>query len=457
MGLKKKDIEVLKILNSRKITIKKLTSLVFLSERNLRYNLQKIDGYLKEYFFDDGIKKIGKEIYLNYSKNEIKFFLLYIYEKHYVMSKDERKEYILNYFLFNKKPTLAQLEKEIDITRTTLKKDLIDLDKVLKKYDLRFYYEATKIYIGGNEKKIRNFMMINMLNIFDRNEQDEVEKTLGNTKLKSLMINSISLNKLFLIKDLIDSIEKRLESNFSLDFKKMINYYLCITELRITRKKYVLSKHNGNFLSETFQYRVLKEELKKIIPQKLNFEYLHLTEYFLSSSINGEYNDEILSIQLFTYSLLKRIDSRKNQDFEVKVLKKKLFDDICNYLISAFYRVKNNFILGNIKEKELRNKNLIDIITRVSVEDKFLSEKLREEEIYGIEEKIESYIKLEKNKKISLKKLVEIGRNSSTNFGQELYIKKIMESYGEIVINDLKDENPFKLKDFIEKEILNKI
>ncbi|UUV19677.1 HTH domain-containing protein [Fusobacteria bacterium ZRK30] len=430
MSLKQKELTILMLINKNPITIKKLSQEINLSERNLRYSLENLEYYLKQFFSESSLIRAQKKISTEFTEEEVGNFFNYIYDDYYIYTSKERQEYILNFFLFEDKPTLKKLEEILDVSRTTLKKDIQGLKGELEEYSLYFKYDVTRIYIGGNEKKIRHLMMLKVIDSLEKPEEKYVKPI--KTMIKKLILTHRKEIDNRKIEEVIQRIEGEFMYGFSTEFNRIIRHYLWVTLFRISRGYYILKKHNAEFLKNTSQHKVIKKALEKIIPPKLTFEFIHLTEYFLSSSLNGKFNDELLNIQLFTFYLLKEMEKKVDYD----LLKEDLFQKICSYLTSAFYRMKNNFILGAVNKERLEGNEIIFILNKISNRDKYLNEKLRDEEIYFIGKLIEEEIRNQKKKVIKLSKLIEISKKHSTAFNEKLFIKEILEVYGECVLDD---------------------
>lgn len=442
MSLKQKELTILMLINKNPITIKKLSQEINLSERNLRYSLENLEYYLKEFFRESKLIRAQKKISTEITEEDIGNFLNYIYDDYYIYSSKERQDYILNFFLFENKPTLRKLENILDVSRTTLKKDIQGLKSELEEYSLYFKYDVTRIYIGGNEKKIRHLMMLKVIDSLEKPEEKYVKPI--KVMVKKLILTHRKEIDNRKIEEVIHRIEGEFMYGFSAEFNLIIRHYLWVTLFRISREHYILKKHNAEFLKNTSQHKVVKKALETIISPKLTFEFIHLTEYFLSSSLNGKYNDELLNIQLFTFYLLKEMEKTVDHD----LLKEELFQKISSYLISAFYRMKNNFTLGAFDKESLEGNEIIDILNEISEKDKYLNEKLRDEEIYFIGRLIEKEIENQEKKVIKLSELIEIFRKHSTDFNEKLFIKEILEVYEESILDDIENRSsitsPFK-------------
>ena len=420
MGIKRKEIDLLLELNKNSISVRELSEKLQENERNLRYSIETLDYYLK-ISLNSKITKINKKLSTLLKEEEVDSFLRYIGQGCYTYSSMERCEYILFNFLFEEAPKLKDIEEYLEVTRTTLKKDMRLLEDELEKYELRFIIEGNKISIGGNEKKLRHLMMIKMMKY---SEIEGIEsKYPMEAKLKDAILRK-DHKILNLSKKMLSIIEVRLNESFSKEFKKIMEYYLWVTFFRIEKGVYIEKKSNEDFLRKTDQYLIIKDSLKEIMSD-YDYEYLHLTEYFLSGSSEKEYYEERIAIELFTYEMLVFL----GKELEGNIFTERLFKEIIRYLTSAIYRMKNNFVLKSDRI-EIHKGSIYYLVENVCKKDSYLSEKLREEEIEFMAKLIGSSIEEDKSKILELGKILEIVRKSSKVIDEEILKKELLKEYG---------------------------
>ena len=110
-----------------------------------------------------------------------------------------------------------------------------------------------------------------------------------------------------------------------------------------------------------------------------------------------------------------------SQDFREEVLK---------YLLPAVYRIKNNFFLLKKDEKPNVDKDIYTIVKSVVLDCNYiLKEPFREDEIYFLTNKIEKYIEIEQDKKISFKKLLEIIKKCSLDLDEKKLKEEIIKVF----------------------------
>jgi len=450
MGVKKKEIDILLNITETPLSVRELSEKLGDSERNLRYSVENLEYYLKKLTGREIVKK-NKKLSASLTKREVDGFLCSL-EGEYIYSNDERREYILNTFLFGKDPKLTDLESDLDVSRTTIKKDMVYLQGDLERYGLYFEHKGNRVFIGGNEKKLRHLTMLKMIKYLDASEGAlyPVEKKID----KMIRERRKGLQKK--AEELLDRIEAELQEEFSCEFKGIMKHYLWVTLSRVGEGRYIIKKHNSDFLRKTSQYRMISKILKEYIGEGRDYEILHLTEYFLSGSSKREYYEERIAIELFTLELIREVEGRLDEE----VFDEGLFREITGYLTSALYRMKNNFVLAS-EERFTAEGEVGEAIHDISIGDSLLSERLREEEMSHIDRVIKKHLQESDHKFIELKKIMDIVKRSAEGVDEEKLSEELLRSYGRWIIPSEKPVmiglEDLLLKDKIEGEEIEEV
>jgi transcriptional antiterminator/mannitol/fructose-specific phosphotransferase system IIA component (Ntr-type) len=172
---------LLKTKNS--ITIKDLASQFDVSARTIRNDLNELENWLQERSIEL-VKKPGVGIWLNIKFNKRKILLNKIsqVEKYKdSFSPEKRKEFILKYLLYqDDKYTMQDLADKLFVSRSTVYKDLSEIEKWLKKYNLILEKRQNYgIYIKGAEKNWRKAVA------------DLLVKLKNNQELKNMLENEL--------------------------------------------------------------------------------------------------------------------------------------------------------------------------------------------------------------------------------------------------------------------------
>ncbi|MHA5067754.1 helix-turn-helix domain-containing protein [Cetobacterium somerae] len=414
MSLKRKELEVLKLINTGK-TVDEILFQMETSERNLRYIIDNLNFYLKK-ILDKWIEKDRKKLLVHLSESELRRFYKVVYENYYILEQEERAEFILMTFLFVKDVRLSFIEEKLGITRATLKKDIDVLNESLKRYSLKLESEKNRFSIVGNEKKLRHLKSIKFLEYF-------------NVEITPLDIDYIFQNVdrdlLSELKEVILNIGKKFSVEFKEDFVKLMEIFLYVSFERVKEGHVIDRKVNYEFLVNTTHYEIARDSLEKYLDKELSYELVHITEYFISGGVTENIEELKESIEKYLDGLILALEKTFNGSLNYDELSSKLM----GYLIPAIYRLKNNF---SIKESGERDE-IFTLVERYSKDESYLPEKLTENEVFHIAKEIKTYMENEKNRVISLKTLLEIIENNSERVNKEKLIKELLEIYGTFI------------------------
>ncbi|MGL4786352.1 MAG: helix-turn-helix domain-containing protein [Cetobacterium sp.] len=417
MSLKRKELEVLKLVNAGK-TVDEILFQMETSERNLRYIIDNLNFYLKK-ILDKWIEKDRKKLLVHLSESELRRFYKVVYENYYILEQEERAEFILMTFLFVKDVRLSFIEEKLGITRATLKKDIDVLNESLKRYSLKLESEKNRFSIVGNEKKLRHLKSIKFLEYF-------------NVEITPLDIDYIFQNVdrdlLSELKEVILNIGKKFSVEFKEDFVKLMEIFLYVSFERVKEGHVIDRKVNYEFLVNTTHYEIARDSLEKYLDKELSYELVHITEYFISGGVTENIEELKESIEKYLDGLILALEKTFNESLNYDELSSKLM----GYLIPAIYRLKNNF---SIKESGERDE-IFTLVERYSKDESYLPEKLTENEVFHIAKEIKTYMENEKNRVISLKTLLEIIENNSEAVDSEKLIKELLEVYGKVIKRD---------------------
>lgn len=417
MSLKRKELEVLKLVNSGK-TVDNILFQMKTSERNLRYIIENLNFYLKK-ISNKTIEKDRKKLLICLNENELKRFYKEIYENYYTLEQEERTEFILLTFLFVKDVRLSFIEEKLKITRATLKKDIDVLNEILRKYALKLESKKNRFSIVGNEKKLRHLKALKFLKYYDLETTPlDIDYIFQNIEEKMLK----ELNKIIL------NIGEKFFVEFKEDFVKLMEIFLYVSLERVKEGHIIDRKANYKFLVNTIHYEMVKDSLEKYLDKELSYELVHITEYFISGGVTENIEELEECIERYVLGLISLLEKTFEGSLDYSELNSKLV----GYLIPAIYRLRNNF---SIKESGERDEIFI-LVEKYSKNEKYLPEKLTENEIFYIAKEIKIYVENEKNKVISLKVLLDIVKKNCEKLDSENLIKELLSIYKNVIKKD---------------------
>lgn len=444
MGLNRKDIDLLEEINEKVLPIKYFADKYSVSERNIRYGIENINFYLKKEDFDEIEIKKGNLVF-SADKEKLNSFVKNLDMITYVFSQEERESYILTKYLFEENVTLKEIETFLNVSRTTIKKDLKNVNEQISYFELYFLRDDNRIEISGNEKKLRHLKLLKLLDYVELKGKVPFlfSKKYLNEKLESEIIKKY-VDKYYEenIFNSIIEIEKAFNTKFPKQFKNIITLYLTVTIERISKKYIITRKGNSEFLRTLDEYKSIQKVLGKIIDVKHEYEILHLLEYFLSGQYINYFYENFFIAERFINRVLRTLEKSMDKKFSIN---KELNEKLLKYLIPAIYRIKNNFKLYKNLDIQKIDKKIFEKVKNVVIENnKYLLEPLRDEEIVYIAECIEEYLHYENIKKISLKDLIGIIEKNSKEVNTNIITKEIMEKYSMLIENDISSESENK-------------
>lgn len=440
MSLNRRDIKLLEKINNNIFPISSLAEKYDVSERNIRYSIENINFYLKKMKLPEIMIKKGN-LEFSVSNIELERFIETLDMSMYVFSQDEREEYILINYLFRNNVKISEMEAELKVSRTTIKKDIKDLENYLAEFELSFQRDENKMEIAGKEKKLRHLKLLKMLDHIEIKNREIVfigKKYISEKEEQKIIAEYVKGYDIRKIADVIDEIEEKLEAHFTDEFKNVIGIYFIATFERIKNGYIITQKNNSDFLRKLEEYKKIKEVLEKVIDKNQEYEMLHLTEYFLSGFYNDTFSENILILERFISKVLENMDIEMGTHL---LKERELIEKLMKYLLPAIYRIKNNFYLNKTLDFSEIN---IEIFTKVKEiikkNDHYLKEPLRDEEIFYVSKYIEEYLEEKKNKKISLKELLKLVQQNARDVDNDLLAESIKEKFG-MFINDDREES----------------
>ncbi len=333
------------------IDIKSLASTIDISERSIRYDLEKIGDYLEENSLGPLKKEFGGRIILEGWKG-VEAYLKEIYINRF-LGPQERVDYLLIRSVFERVISLKKISEELDVSRTTIKGDLKTVKELLKeeKVGLRTLPKVG-LELTGSEEGIRRVQLRLLIKHF-KELTDYMEKR-GPVK-ESFLLNTLkgyfSEIEIGHIKTFINYTQKLMGKIISDEAYAIITAYVMVMLYGVREGRTISQIKNENFLKATSEYQSL---LKGIGILEANFdldiqegEILKITDYFLGShtyNFDHSYYKNWVEVEVMVKNLIERFNSRVDVDISMD---ETLLDGLINHIKPTIYRIKNNIQLQN--------------------------------------------------------------------------------------------------------------
>ena len=272
------------------------------------------------------------------------------------VSKHEREDYIFIKLLFEGKINLRRLTEELDVSRTTVKKDLASLE--MKKSGIEIINNSLCFPVNDEFEKRK--LLIDTLDEYI----DEYLNGIGNNIVIDVLKKMFSKEEQLLIEKFLKNIsEHNLKAN---KLYKTFYMYLIITIQRIRTNNLILKNENANFLKTTEEYQKINKE---IILLEKNFEILFTENEklqiadFLTGLFSYSYNTSIfdvwIKINIFIKEIIKNVGGKLKINLEDDVW---LLEGLMNHIKPAIYRIRNNI---NLKSMEVYYEEAREIYPRL--------------------------------------------------------------------------------------------
>lgn len=333
------------IKNNEEITLKEISEKFSISQRNIRYEIEKIN----EYLLKNNYKNI--EIEKGVLKSSIWTKIIELLEEggSYALSSDERKYSLILKTLLEGEINQKKLAEELDVSLTTIKSHLKEVKIFLESYNIQLMIKPKKgLELIGEEESIRG-ALLKVINIIIKGNSKYLKE-----KIKECILEKISDDG---IKRFINYCQKLMRIMVSDEAYQIIANYIKISIYMNSIGKKIINIKNEKFLSDTKEYKCIRkassilEEYYEI--ELCEYEYLKMTDYFLGSNtynLNYSYYDNWVEIEM----VVKKMIMDFNNYIEEDILKDKiLLEGLLNHIKPTIYRIKNKIELENSIYKEV--------------------------------------------------------------------------------------------------------
>ena len=354
--VKKRYFEIINlVLNSNdEITVKDISNLYNITERSIRYDIDELNVFFQEKNNRDIIEINNNRLKILYSGNEIEKIVRNIRVKEYFLSENERVN-ILAYeiFLVKNEFILQYFTEKYNLSKTTVRHSLKELNKIIDEYGLVIDMNNNKGYkIIGSEVNIRKYM-INILRKYIKNTK---KKNIEYNPLEKIIQKFLKKSRIEESKNLINKILDYTEKTISDEAFETLQLFLFISQIRNENGHEIEEDvENKIFLSKTLEFIKIKKILEKVESIKEKDIY-YFVDFFLGSySYNLDYSYFLnwILIESLIDQFIKLLSDKLGVNLtEDKILRKELL----NHIKPAIYRMKNKFkltesILSEVKKQ----------------------------------------------------------------------------------------------------------
>lgn len=393
MILNEREIKILeKFYNKSELSIYELAKEFNVSERMIRYNIDRINDVLS-FIRISPIKKSSKgTIILNIEGKESK--ILEIIKKLEPLDKNKKITIIQWLILFSKeKITITYLTKYFDLSRGTIINYLNELKKRLEVKGIKIEND-NGLYLKGDRENLENYrfnILFDDIKYIYKEDDNEIS-----VKLNEIIFQNIDKNTFKSIKQFIDEII----SDFKLSVND-INYRILFTRFLII----FIEK------SKSTKEYVIKESDKKYVLNKLRLLNLtsKVTEQMIDQIIDlvawikqsDNYQEKDVNIGVVVKNIISQVEAKINKNITKDKL---LFEFLLQHVNALINRIDNGYMLDTqTLDESYKNKDAFFYIIKDSMGllNNVLNKKIDDDEIHLL--KIHFLASIERINRLELK------------------------------------------------------
>ena len=326
-----------------------------INKRNFLYNLQNINAFLENM----GLKKIERREKLLY------FDITQNLEKIYIVlnniGKFDQKERIkiLEYKLFfDEKLNLKKISEDLEVSKTTIKKDFHILKNILSEKNIKILYKNNfGYYIEYNNSEYKEWLKTKKIEelLF----QNKKERNIYLEYIKKIFLKNFGYINTNKVSAFLNDINENLKLNMKDDVYQILYSYLLVIINENDRKE----KVSLLFIEKTMEFKIIKESLKKNNIENLDrVSIIKFVNFLMGITINKLNLETWLNEEILIRKMMKEFF--RYADLNV-INDEVLFECLIYHLKPTIYRIKKGIHISNTIFNELiKNNDPILEITR---------------------------------------------------------------------------------------------
>lgn len=380
------------------VTIKELAHDFNVSERSIRYDLDKIDELIMNYRLSPLVRKP----YITFADEDRNKFVSYISgelnknePEAYYCSHDQRVDIILLALIFAKEyVTIDKLSEHLMVSRSTIKNDLDDVKKWL--FQKMLFFESKSkwgIKILENELLIRRAAVELLTSYINYCNLSQIKDFNINSKNNPFIRNQIedlfSCVDISFLEDCVSTIENQLETILSDESYLNLVLNLAVMVLREKNNKIIKMKHSDmKKITLTRQFAASSNVISMIEAHyNVNLELdeiIYVAGLLLGSNIvKDKYveSEDWYKVEIITGQFIENVSEELNINL---FLDKQLYEGLLAHIWPAVYRVRNGLPLKNPLLEEVKSNlsSLYNIVKKSAyILEDYAGKKVTDEEI----------------------------------------------------------------------------
>jgi len=410
--LNNREIKILEIFSSsEEVFIKQLKEKFGISERMVRYDIEKINFVLSIfnikpiYRSKSGTFKLDCDSKINKIKDIVK-------ETEPVTIEKRRNLIKLLLITAVKKINISDLIEKFDTSRITINSDLNRIKKEFEEKEIKLNTKKGIILEGkiSNLIKYRVEKISECLNYL----KNIKNKTIYGMKIEEIFKENLGIEEVKTLSDFLKKVLSKL--NFSAtdeNYKTMLSYIILLQSENFHEEINNFICVDGGIIKEWDEYDTIKKEVKnyrlnEIFKEQDIFIITDLVIKISSCNKDSQFYENWIDIDILVKNLIENINNRLDVDISKDRL---LFEYLRQHLNPFFYRVKNEYTLNDkfIQDLEFTKNNLFYLIKEsLNILTNILKKDIPDKEIFLLTLHFQASIERVANNNMKVKRIIII-------------------------------------------------
>lgn len=344
--LKKQHFELLNLMEEEK-SLSKLSEILSLSERSIRYKIDEINEKLDN---EAKIRIKKREIISTLSSIDVLKVFNEVESTNYIYSQNEREELIILYTLLKKDTfLLKEIADKLNTSKSTIRSDIKNIKRKLEEYNIRILQDnQLKYYYDYSEEDYRYFITTYLYKYIDFDGEYSKFLFTELSYFKKLIYNEI--REEYIVD--IEKVAKRIRDiklSFMEETINILATLMVVSHNREQKGRNIVVK-NSNILEKRYEYKKMKDLFLEFSEENILF----FVDYLFR--IGRDERDIFIKFENWIDIIVAVNKIVRNFEIENK-LELKNVDLLLN---QVFYYIKP-LIFRSLKKIELKNSILRDI------------------------------------------------------------------------------------------------
>ena len=410
--LNNREIKMLDIFSSgEEVSIKKLKEKFDISERMVRYDIEKINFVLSIfnikpiYRNKSGIFKLDSDNKINKIKDIVK-------EAEPVTI--EKRRNLIKFLLITtvKKLNISNLMEKFDTSRITINSDLNSIKKEFEKKGIKL---STKkgIILEGKISNLIKYRVEKISECLNYLKNINIKnKTIYGMKIEEIFKENLGIEEVRTLSDFLKKVLSKL--NFSAtdeNYKTLLSYVILLQSENFHEEINNFICVDGGIIKEWDEYDTIKKEIKnyglnEIFKEQDIFIITDLVVKISSYNKDSQFYENWIDLDILVKNLIENINNRLNVDISKDRL---LFEYLREHLNPFFYRVKNEYTLNDkfIQDLEFTKNNLFYLIKEsLNILTNILKKDIPDKEIFLLTFHFQASIERVTNNNMKVKRII---------------------------------------------------